>query len=421
MDLLSLLAFLAAAAALVVGLLVLRELRSGASAPVDQALASTDAHLRELAARQAQDAGRLSASVDGTAQAVARVDARMDQLRQDVSGQLSVAASSMAAGQNALRQEMAGQMSALRLDTSHQLETVRATVDERLAKTLNDRLAVSFQSINEQLEAVNQGLGAVQGLASNVGDLRRVLTNVKTRGILGEVQLGAILQEVLAPEQYETNVAVKPGSRDVVEFAVRIPVEGGGAVLLPIDAKFPGDTYAALEEAREAGTKADVEAARKALVAVVKREAKDISSKYISVPETTNFALMFLPVEGLYAEVVSVPGLIVELQRDYSVNVAGPSTMAALLNSLQLSYQTLAIQRQTDTVLQVLQGVKAEFPRYQKALEQAKAQIERAGHTVDRIITTRARAMERKLRDIELPGEPHSPVLEDDALDGADD
>lgn len=402
MDVVSLLALIVAAAALVVGLLVLREVRGNHD---DGALR---AEVRQLGERQASGTAELRATVDGTSRAMQQVDLRMDQLRQDVSVQLAAGMrdtrDQVSRDVALLNRQVSDQLALIRQDSNRQLDAMRSTVDEKLTQTLNERLSTSFKQINDSLEAVHQGLGAMQGLAANVGDLKRVLSNVKTRGILGEVQLGAILQEVLAPEQYEENVAVKPGSRERVEYAVRIPVEDGGTILLPIDAKFPGDTYAALAEARESGSAEDVEAARKVLVGRIKEEAKDISSKYIAVPHTTNFALMFLPFEGLYAEVVSVPGLILELQRDYSVNVAGPSTMAAVLNSLQLSYQTLAIQKQTDQVLQVLQAVKAEFPKYQQALAQAKRQIDTAGRTVDKIITTRTNVMEKTLRDISLPG-----------------
>ena len=273
-------------------------------------------------------------------------------------------------------------------------------MDEKLSRTLNDRLAASFKQVSEQLEAVYKGLGDMQSIAAGVGDLKRVLGNVKTRGILGEVQLGAILSQILAPEQYVENVATKPGSTERVEFAVKLPVEAGDPILLPIDSKFPGDAYEHLREAMDASDADAVAAARRILDARIKSEAKDICEKYLSVPETTNFGIMFLPFEGLYAEVVNRPGLIELLSRDYHVNVAGPSTMAALLNSLQMSYQTFRLQKQTDDVLRVLSAVKAELPRYQDALRLARRQIDTAGRTVDSIITTRTNVIERKLGSI---------------------
>lgn len=305
------------------------------------------------------------------------------------------------------RKETNQRLDYMREGVDRQLDTIRATVDERLAQTLNDRLGASFKQVSDQLEAVYRGLGDMQNIAQGVGDLKRVLTNVKTRGILGEVQLGAILREIMAPEQYEENVATKPGSSERVEYAVKLPVEGGDCVWLPIDSKFPGDTYERLRAAMDAGDADGIAAARRALEQVIKREAKDISEKYLSVPATTNFGIMFLPFEGLYAEVVDRPGLIEELQRDYQVNIAGPSTMAALLNSLQMSYQTFAFQRRADEIQKVLAAVKAELPKYQAELRRARKQIETAGKTVDGIINTRTSVLERKLRDVT--------ALEDDA------
>ena len=274
-------------------------------------------------------------------------------------------------------------------------------MDEKLSRTLNDRLSASFKQVSDQLEAVYKGLGDMQSIATGVGDLKRVLGNVKARGILGEVQLGAILADILTPDQYLENVATKPGASERVEFAVKLPVDEGDPVLLPIDSKFPGDAYGHLLDAQESGDAEAVAAARKTLDMMVKREAKDICEKYLSVPATTNFGIMFVPFEGLYAEVVSRPGLIETLGRDYHVNVAGPSTMAAILNSLQMSYQTFRLQKRTDDVLRVLSAVKAELPRYQAALRRAQQQIETAGKTVEGIITTRTNVMERKLKDID--------------------
>ena len=291
-------------------------------------------------------------------------------------------------------------MEKMRETVEGQLDVIRATVDEKLASTLNDRLGASFRQVSEQLEAVYKGLGEMQTVAGGVKDLKRVLSNVKTRGILGEVQLGAILADILAPDQYAENIATKPGSSERVEFAVKLPVEGGEPVWLPIDSKFPGDTYMHLRDAIDDGDSDAIAAARKALEQVIRQEARDISEKYLCVPETTNFGIMFLPFEGLYAEVVDRPGLIECLQRDYQVNVAGPSTMAVILNSLQMSYQTFAFQRQADAIQKVLSAVKAEFPRYQAELRRALKQIETAGKTVDGIINTRTNVIERKLRDV---------------------
>ena len=298
------------------------------------------------------------------------------------------------------RRETSEMLERGRVSTESQLERVREVVDEKLTRTLNDRLATSFKQVSDQLEAVYTGLGDMRSIASGVGDLKRVLSNVKTRGILGEVQLGAILTDILAPDQYAENVVTKPGASERVEFAVRLPVEGGGPVWLPIDSKFPGDAYEHVRRAADSADAEALEAARKVLEQRVRTEARDIRDKYLSVPATTNFGILFLPFEGLYAEVVDRPGLIESLQRDLQVVVAGPSTMAVILNSLQLSYQTFAFQRRADEIQRVLAAVKAEFPRYQAELRRALKQIETAGRTVDGIINTRTNVMERKLQSV---------------------
>lgn len=428
---------IAIAAVVVITAVVTRHFLAGGSRS-DEAVAASLAQLRadveRLAAGQTRLAESLErlgrAQVDGAAATRTSLDAvsrqmagvagRMDQLRQDVAGQLMTSRDSLDKRLEVVGQTVSTQLEAIRTDNGAQLERMRRTVDERLTKTLGDRLSASFSTINTQLEAVDRGLGEMRGLASGVGDLKKVLANVKTRGTLGEVQLGAILSEVLAPEQYGAQVVVKPGSSERVDFAVRLPVDQGEPILLPLDAKFPGDAYVALRDAVDAGDAASVEDARARLERRIKDEAKSISEKYLSVPDTTNFAVMFLPFEGLYAEVVSMPGLVERLQRDYRVNVAGPSTMAALLNSLQLSYQTFRLQRRTDEVLRTLQAVKAELPRYQEALRRAKRQIDTAGNTVDSIITTRTNAMERRLRGIDLGGADAPEVAGELAQDDVD-
>ncbi len=305
-----------------------------------------------------------------------------------------------------VRKTVDDQLRDIRDDNTKQLEKMRETVDEKLSKTLNDNLARSFNQVQKQLEEVHKGLGEMRSVAEDVGGLKKVLSNVKTRGILGEVQLGAILSEILTHEQYDENIATKLGSTERVEFAVKIPVEDGGFIYLPIDAKFPGDTYSQLKSAIDEGDKDAIDAARKNLEIRIKAEAKDISEKYISVPDTTNFAIMFLPFEGLYAEVVNIQGLIECLQRDYHVNIAGPSTMAALLSSLQMCYQTLALQKRADEIAKILSAVKGELPKYQKELGKALKQINTAGKTVEGIINTRTNAIERKLRDLSTLEDP---------------
>lgn len=408
----------AAVAVVVAVVAVMRVGRAAPGAPAavdEQTLASylerTNAEVASLKTQQAADAASTRASLDAAARSIEQAGNRVDGMRRDVTSQLAASAQATTQHLQGLSQTTTEQLRLIRQDTNRQLDEMRATVDDRLTKTLNDRLSSSFKQINESLEAVYRGLGDMKSLAAGVGDLKKTLSNVKTRGILGEVQLGAILSEVLAPAQYAENVATKPGSADRVEFAVKLPVEEGEPVWLPIDAKFPGDTYAQLRDALDSGDREAIVVARKQLEARIKAEARDISTKYVSVSATTNFGIMFLPFEGLYAEVVSMPGLIESLQRDWHVNVAGPSTMAALLSSLEMAYQTFNLQRRTDEVLRVLQAVKAELPKYQAELRRAKQQIDLAGRTVDGIITTRTNVMERKLKDISL-NEDETPTLD---------
>lgn len=291
-------------------------------------------------------------------------------------------------------------LSSMQADNNKKLDEMRAVVDEKLQKSLEDKMNKSFALVSERLEQVYKGLGEMQSLASGVGDLKKVLSNVKTRGILGEVQLSAILQEILSPEQYEENAEVVPGSGKRVEFAVRLPGNDENTVYLPIDSKFPGDRYQALLDAYDTGDRENVNTAIKALMTVIESEAKDINEKYIAPPHTTNFAVMFLPFEGLYAEVVN-RGMIEVLQSKYKVNIAGPSTMAALLNSLQMGFKTLAIQKRSMEVWNTLAAVKTEFGKFADALDKTKRHLEMASEDLEKLVTTRTRAMKRKLSNVE--------------------
>jgi Uncharacterized protein conserved in bacteria len=287
----------------------------------------------------------------------------------------------------------------IREDNNKKLEEMRATVDEKLQKTLNERITQSFKLVNEQLEQVYKGLGEMQNLASGVGDLKKVLSNVKTRGILGEIQLGAILEQILSPSQYETNVVTVQGSTERVEFAVKLPAEDNKYVYLPIDAKFPADAYSQLVDAYEQGDITTIEATGKTLESRIKAFAKDINSKYIGPPDTTDFAIMFLPFEGLYSEVVR-RGLVETLQNDYKVNIAGPTTMAALLNSLQMGFKTLAIQKRSSEVWEVLGAVKTEFATFEKALSKTQERLNSASDELEKLVGTRTRVIQRKLRSV---------------------
>jgi len=287
--------------------------------------------------------------------------------------------------------------------TELRLERMRETVDEKLHKTLEERLGKSFELVTKQLLVVQKGLGEMQTIASGVGDLKKVLTNVKTRGVLGEIQLGNILEEIMAPDQYEANVKTKTGSDAIVEYAVKLPGRNpqDKSVYLPIDAKFPQEDYVRLQSAYEAGDSIAVENSLKALLQAVKKFAKDISTKYLDPPNTTDFGIMFLPVEGLFAEVVRQPDMIAFLQREYKIVVTGPTTLAAMLNSLQMGFKTLAIQKRSSEVWKVLAAVKKEFSTFGGVLEKAQKKINEAHTEIENLVGTRTRMMQSKLKNVE--------------------
>ena len=300
----------------------------------------------------------------------------------------------------AIRQTMERRLTAIQTDNAEQLEKMQKVVDEKLEKTLESRISESFKLVSSQLEQVYKGLGEMQAVAAGVTDLKKVLSNVKTRGILGETQLSAILSEILSPEQYECDIATKPGSSERVEFAIRLPGDGETPVYLPIDAKFPGETFASLQDAYDKGDPDAIAQAAKMLEIRLKAEAKDIRTKYIDPPHTTDFGILFLPFEGLYAEAVN-RGYIEELQRTYHINVTGPSTMAAFLNSLQMGFRTLAIQKRSGEVWQVLGAVKTEFEKFGEVLERSQQRLQQVNTELDTLIGTRTRAITRKLKDVE--------------------
>jgi len=305
-----------------------------------------------------------------------------------------------------VRQSVEKQLQALREDNSRKLEQMRATVDEKLQSTLEQRLGESFKQVSERLEQVYKGLGEMQTLATGVGDLKKVLTNVKTRGTWGEIQLGNILEQILTPDQYDTNVATRKNSSERVEFAIRLPGQDARSetvVWMPIDSKFPQEDYQRLMDAQEAADKDLADRSMKRLEARIKTEAKNIREKYIDPPYTTDFGIMFLPVEGLYAEVLRQPGLCDTLQRDHRVVVTGPTTLAALLNSLQMGFRTLAVEKRSSEVWELLGVVKTEFGKFGDVLARTKKKLQEAGNTIDQA-AVRSRAIERKLRKVqEIP------------------
>ena len=301
----------------------------------------------------------------------------------------------------------------LQEDNATHIEKMRATVDEKLQGTLEKRLGEAFKAVSDRLEQVHQGLGAMKQLASDVGGLQKVLANVKTRGGWGEVQLGALLEQVLTPEQFARNVRTRDESNENVEFAIKLPgTEDGAPVWLPIDAKFPTEDYQRLLAAQEKGDLDLVEGATKSLEAQLKKSARDICQKYINPPKTTDFALMFLPTEGLYAEAIRRIGLVEQVQRECRVIFAGPTTLAALLNSLQMGFRTLAIQQRSSEVWNLLAAVKTEFGKFGDALAKVKDKLDQASTDMDKV-AVRSRAITKKLRDVEeLPSNPQ-PLLKD--------
>ena len=357
---------------------------------------TTTAAVRDLATVLAESQNQSAAASTARLEAIDRAGAARQKATQDA---LLAQLTMMERRLEGVRGAVSTGLAEMRADNNRKLDEIRVTVDEKLQSTLQTRIAESFRSVSAQLEQVYKGLGEMQNLANDVGSLKQVLSGVKTRGILGEVQLGAILKEMLAPAQYAENVATVPGSANRVEFAVRLPGQEG-TVWLPIDAKFPGDTYAHLLDAQNNGDAAAVANARRALQVVLRQEAKDIHDKYIEVPHTTNFGILFLPVEGLYAEVVST-GISDALQREFQITVAGPSTMAALLNALQMGFRTLAIQQRSGEVWQVLGAVKTEFEKFGAGLQQMQRHLTHTGNDLEELIGTRSRAINRKLASVQ--------------------
>jgi DNA recombination protein RmuC len=329
--------------------------------------------------------------------------------------QLKTLTESNQGGLKHLQETVDGRLQELRSSNERKLEQMREVVDEKLQSTLEKRLGESFKLVGDRLEAVQQGLGEMRSLASGVGDLKKVLTNVKTRGTWGEVQLGALLEQILTPEQFDRNVKPRPDSRDVVEFAIRLPgasEDPDQCVWLPIDSKFPQEDYLRLVEASENGDAAAVQQAQSALIRSIQDSAKDVGSKYLNPPLTTDFAILFLPTEGLYSEALRHPGLVERLQREHRIVVAGPTTLAALLNSLRIGFRTLAIEQRSSEVWKVLGAVKHEFGKFGDVLDKVKRQLETAGRTIEET-GVRTRAMERRLRSVEeLPADASTEMLD---------
>ncbi|MBM3838335.1 MAG: DNA recombination protein RmuC [Verrucomicrobia bacterium] len=358
--------------------------------------------------------GKISSFGDSLQSRLAEIAGLQQKQLDSFAQQLAALTQTNALRLEALRTAVDTKLKEIQEDNARQLDRMRTTVDEKLQSTLEKRLGESFKQVSERLEQVHQGLGDMQKLAAGVGDLKRVLTNVKSRGVWGEVQLGALLEEVFTPEQYDRNVKTKESSSELVEFAIRFPGQGDSereVLWLPIDSKFPIEDYQRLLDAQE---KADPDAAEEAarmLAAQVKASAKDISDKYLNPPNTTNFGILFLPTEGLFAEVTRRAGLTDAIRREHNVIVAGPTTLLAMLNSFQMGFRTLAIRQRSDEVWKLLSGVKTEFGKFGDLLEGVKRKLEQASNTMDDV-AQRSRAIERKLRNVqELPASEVQPLL----------
>ncbi|MCD6734849.1 MAG: DNA recombination protein RmuC [Burkholderiaceae bacterium] len=401
-----------------------RELREETATQARENRLELSASLAELGRNLTHQMGTIAGvqnnQIDAFAQQLTKLteanEQRLGALRESNEQRLEALRQGTELRLEALRETLERRLRELQGDNAAKLEEMRRTVDEKLHATLEQRLGASFKQVSDRLEQVHKGLGEMQALASDVGDLKRVLTNVKTRGTWGEVQLASLLEQLLVPEQYAANVAPVPGSNERVEFAIRLPGRGDEApVWLPIDAKFPREDYERLVIAQEKADPAAAEAAARQLEQRLRLEAKTIRTKYVSPPDTTDFALMFLPTEGLYAEVVRRPGLMDDLQRTWRVVVAGPSTLAAILSSLQMGFRTLAVEKRSSEVWQLLGAVKTEFGKFGDVLAKTKEQIDRASTTLG-TAAVRTRAIERKLRDVESLPEPTSAqLLEDDS------
>lgn len=416
-----------------------RELRAALEANASQARIETGARLQEVQGALLNQLTGLTQLQTGQlgqfGTQVARVSEQMEeasranreesartlaQFAASQQAQLAELARSLQLNLAEIRSNLNTQLSGLQAGNEAKLEQMRATVEEKLQTTLEARLGESFRQVSERLEEVHRGLGEMRGLAAGVGDLKRVLTNVKTRGGFGEVQLGALLEQMLTPDQYERNVVTRPGSNERVEYAVKLPGGSGGdgaPLWLPIDAKFPVEDYERLLAAQERADPVAMEEAARALEARVRKEARTIREKYVEPPHTTEFAFLFLPSEGLYAEVLRRPGLVEALQRELRVVPAGPTTLAAMLNSLQMGFRTLAIEKRSAEVWQVLGAVKSEFGKFGEVLAKLKTQLATASNTIESA-EVRTRAMNRALKTVEaLPAEQSARLLPPEAPD----
>lgn len=396
-------------------ILVIKQSFGNASEDSGNAAAPTQEQQKELLFHIQQNLSALSQSLkESQQQAAAYQNQSIATLNQNLAAQMQQMEQRLRTieltngqGMEQVRQTIQTSLNRMQQVQADNLAEIQGVVEQKLTQTLEQKVQSAFQMVNERLEMVYRGLGEMQTLAAGVGDLKKVLSNVKTRGILGEVQLGSILQEILAPEQYAYDVTVNPNRREHVEYAVKLPgTTNGRPVWLPIDSKFPGDTYTALRNALDSGDPQQIKTAQQTLTQVIRKCAKDIHDKYICPPYTTNFAILFLPFEGLYAEVINL-GMVETLQQNFQVNIAGPSTMAAMLNALQMGFQTLAIQKRSTEVWQVLQQVQTEFDCFADVLQKAQNALHSADSQLERLVGTRTRAIQRQLGAIQTQNNLH--------------
>ena len=409
---------LAASALLLIWALI--RLKSSGSSGMDPAIREEFRSAREESAQGARNLREeVSAGQKSSMDTMVKTIGEMRRSQSDQLGSIARRIQEMTAsntsGLETLRSTIDAQLKHLQESNEKKLDQMRETVDEKLQSTLEKRLGESFKLVSERLEAVQHGLGEMQNLATGVGDLKRMLTNVKARGTWGEVQLSALLEQVLTPDQYGKNVNIKDGSQESVEYAIRLPGgddEPESCVWMPIDSKFPQEDYLRLVESADAADADGVQKATAALIRSIHNSAKEIRDKYIDPPKTTDFAIMFLPTEGLYAEVLRQPGQVEKIQQDYRIVIAGPTTLSAILNSLRVGFRTLAIEKRSSEVWKVLAAVKTEFGKFGDILGKVKKQLKTASNTIDQT-KVRTRAMERKLRAVEeLPAERTTEVLE---------
>ena len=417
--LLSVLSLILLAVVIVLLILLLKKSSKPGTDGIEQAVRDEFRASRDESAKTARDLRQeVAGAQKSSAETVIKTIGEMGSLQKDklesVGTRIKELTDSNADRIEKLRGTLDKQLAALHDSNEKKLDQMRHTLDEKLQSTLEKRLGESFKLVSQRLEAVQRGLGEMQSLATGVGDLKRVLTNVKARGTWGEVQLGALLEQTLTPDQYAKNVQTRENSREMVEYAIKLPGaddDADSCVWLPIDAKFPQEDYQRLVDAAEVADAAAVEQASKALTRSIENSAKDIAEKYLEPPATTDFAIMFLPTEGLYAEVLRQPGLMEKIQQSCRVVVAGPTTLTATLSSLRMGFRTLAIEKRSSEVWQVLAAVKTEFGLFEKVLKKVKRQLNTASNTIDET-GVRTRAMEKKLRDVEqLPGDASKNLL----------